>query len=505
MKLVFGVFIDGEPVTGAAADVTVKLRDTDQVVATYWDWTSAAWLTVGWTLLAKTMTEIDAVNAPGFYSLDLPIAALDALLVPSKIQVIYHYDDGVDEVTETELFRTAIDPVTSKAREYETVVHSIAAAVKLKTDNLPADPASELAVTGAITASEGNIRGTDADDLKALSDQLDAVPDDTDVEADAAAALAAYGAAKTSDVTGSESVITGAIGGLENISTGDVETAVGTALGTYTAAKTGDLAALALAGEAAAAAATIIGGDGDTLETLSDQIDGLPTDSDVEASTGAALATYTAAKTGDLAGLAVAGEAAAALVAYNPTIPGDLAGLATSVQVAAVPAAASAEVTAAHGVGPYNAGASSLTAQETCDAVLKLVPTAGALPAGSLGEQVEQLFTDIGGVASGVADIGAVVVTRASMADDGSTARFSVWLEHLGVRMTTISAISGTIVDKDGALVVDLGAGVGPSADGTFSFACVATSLPFGVPLALRTTSTDGASTWYGSIGFARS
>jgi len=108
-------------------------------------------------------------------------------------------------------------------------------------------------------------------------------------------------------------------------------------------------------------------------------------------------------------------------------------------------------------------------------------------------------------VTSGGAGIGAVVVTRASMADDGSTARFSVWLEHLGVRMTTISAISGTIVDKDGALVVDLGAGVGPSADGTFSFACVATSLPFGVPLALRTTSTDGASTWYGSIGFARS
>jgi hypothetical protein len=48
-------------------------------------------------------------------------------------------------------------------------------AIKAKTDNLPNDPADESLLEAAITAAESNIRGSDSDDLKDLSDQIDAV------------------------------------------------------------------------------------------------------------------------------------------------------------------------------------------------------------------------------------------------------------------------------------------------------------------------------------------
>jgi hypothetical protein len=47
-------------------------------------------------------------------------------------------------------------------------------------NDLPDDPASQTAVETAITASETAIRGTDSDDLKVLSDQLDALNIDLD-------------------------------------------------------------------------------------------------------------------------------------------------------------------------------------------------------------------------------------------------------------------------------------------------------------------------------------
>lgn len=54
-------------------------------------------------------------------------------------------------------------------------------AIKLKTDNLPSDPASQSSVEAAITASEGNIRGTDNDTLKTLSEQLDTIDVNIDI------------------------------------------------------------------------------------------------------------------------------------------------------------------------------------------------------------------------------------------------------------------------------------------------------------------------------------
>jgi len=61
----------------------------------------------------------------------------------------------------------------SKAGEYVD-------AIRAKTDNLPTDPADQSLVEAAIATSESNIRGTDSDDLKVLSDQIDGVSAKTD-------------------------------------------------------------------------------------------------------------------------------------------------------------------------------------------------------------------------------------------------------------------------------------------------------------------------------------
>ncbi len=53
-------------------------------------------------------------------------------------------------------------------------------AIKDKTDNLPSDPASQSRVEAKLNQLEANIRGSDNDDLKTLSDQLDAVQADLD-------------------------------------------------------------------------------------------------------------------------------------------------------------------------------------------------------------------------------------------------------------------------------------------------------------------------------------
>jgi len=64
---------------------------------------------------------------------------------------------------------------------YEVVATDISSvgtnvdAVRVKTDALPVDPASEADVETAITGAETNVRGADGDDLKVLSDQLDAL------------------------------------------------------------------------------------------------------------------------------------------------------------------------------------------------------------------------------------------------------------------------------------------------------------------------------------------
>ncbi len=68
-----------------------------------------------------------------------------------------------------------IGTIDGKLDTIDDYLDAEVAAIQAKTDLLPADPASESAVTTAISTSEGNIRGADSDTLKTLSDQLDGV------------------------------------------------------------------------------------------------------------------------------------------------------------------------------------------------------------------------------------------------------------------------------------------------------------------------------------------
>ena len=78
----------------------------------------------------------------------------------------------------------AYDSVSGKGQVIETytiVVSDIStvgtdvSAVKAKTENLPVDPASQSGIETAIDGAENNIRGADNDDLKVLSEQIDAL------------------------------------------------------------------------------------------------------------------------------------------------------------------------------------------------------------------------------------------------------------------------------------------------------------------------------------------
>jgi len=207
----------------------------------------------------------------------------------------------------------------------DLALETTAQAIKNKTDNLPSDPASQSQVESAISSSESNIRGVDNDTLKTLSDQLDTVQADLDnpdqykadisalaieanVETHVTNALNAYDpptrAEATSDkneiitqVQSSESNIRGSDNDdLKTLSDqldivqadlddpdqykadvsslaleANVETHVTNALNSYDPPTKAELDQ---------AESNIRGSDGDTLKTLSDQLDAVQSDLD---------------------------------------------------------------------------------------------------------------------------------------------------------------------------------------------------------------------------------
>ena len=88
--------------------------------------------------------------------------------IESKITTAEANIRGADNDTLRTLSQQ-LDGVDSKA----VTIDNVADAIKAKTDNLPADPASQSALNSAVAAAEANIRGADGDTLELLSDQLD--------------------------------------------------------------------------------------------------------------------------------------------------------------------------------------------------------------------------------------------------------------------------------------------------------------------------------------------
>jgi hypothetical protein len=92
----------------------------------------------------------------------------------------------------------------------------------------------------------------------------------------------------------------------------------------------------------------------------------------------------------------------------------------------------------------------------------------------------------------------------ASMAEDGATARFTVWGEDHQGRATFLTGMTAEIRDSAGGLVAPLGAGVGPSGENTFLFTITASVLLYNVPYFLSVVATNGTITWDGNCGFVR-
>ena len=92
----------------------------------------------------------------------------------------------------------------------------------------------------------------------------------------------------------------------------------------------------------------------------------------------------------------------------------------------------------------------------------------------------------------------------ASMAEDGSTARFTVWGEDQAGRAAWLTGMTAEIRDSTGGLIASLGVGIGPTADGTFLFNCAASVLAYNTPYYLRIVATSGTITWNGNCGFVR-
>jgi len=91
-----------------------------------------------------------------------------------------------------------------------------------------------------------------------------------------------------------------------------------------------------------------------------------------------------------------------------------------------------------------------------------------------------------------------------SMAEDGATARFTVWGEDVHGRAGWLTSMTAEVRDASGALVVSLGSGIGPSPDGTFLFTCLVPVLHYNVPYYLSIVASNGSNSWVGNCGFVR-
>ena len=87
----FGVFQDGDPVTGAGAYVTCQILQLS--TGKYLDWDDNTFKSSSWVTLLKAMTEIDATNLAGYYQATSDISVWE----DGKYVILFKYNNGVDK------------------------------------------------------------------------------------------------------------------------------------------------------------------------------------------------------------------------------------------------------------------------------------------------------------------------------------------------------------------------------------------------------------------------
>lgn len=147
--------------------------------------------------------EVDSTNAPGLYRIDWPDAAF-AVNAASVVLTVSYTHSGVTAYTEHVLVELNA-PVDAVAVSGDANTVSNLAAVKAKTDNLPADPASNTQVnTRMATFTYTAPANSDITAIKAKTDNLPATPaSQGDVTGAPAALLAtALSQSPTADTVG---------------------------------------------------------------------------------------------------------------------------------------------------------------------------------------------------------------------------------------------------------------------------------------------------------------
>lgn len=162
-------------ITGLS-DIVVSIRRISDDY--FLDFSDNIFKNTGWITRQQTLTEVDLTNAPGEYSY-----SWDTSLITNETAndtyAIRVDQEPLDQVANTPQFGEI------KAGQY---VDNIDAAITTRATPTQVKTQADQALvdydppTGAeLAATEAAIRGSDSDDLKTISDQIDGVPATTDV------------------------------------------------------------------------------------------------------------------------------------------------------------------------------------------------------------------------------------------------------------------------------------------------------------------------------------
>ena len=164
----------------------------------YLDFNDNTFKVSGWTTRQQDMSELDSVSSPGvyYYDFDTTGFADDEYFLRALNDTAFNFpfegelkvgdfvdyiDASINDVlTDTNEIQGKLPTNNIMGSSVKTDKDDEIDDIKAKTDNLPTDPADQSAVELAISTSESNIRGTDNDDLKTISDQLDTAQTDLD-------------------------------------------------------------------------------------------------------------------------------------------------------------------------------------------------------------------------------------------------------------------------------------------------------------------------------------
>lgn len=140
----------------------------------------------GWTSATAVMAEINATDLPGQYKYSFDTSAISNATVDDSyiLTVTCASADNVPQTGEIKTgdFVDDIAPILADTNELQTdwtgggrldtILDATATEANATTNT--------NSIEAAITASEGNVRGSDSDDLKTISDQLDTAQADLD-------------------------------------------------------------------------------------------------------------------------------------------------------------------------------------------------------------------------------------------------------------------------------------------------------------------------------------